>query len=265
MPEQTDPRDRPYKPQSEEERRRKKASAEIAKRQRLKEHLWEKVEQHLKDMWRPYHGSETHVEDAGPQKSEKKKAGGHMPLNAAVMARWEPREGRQRKVEDSRRALGRELYRLAVGTPLEVIAFSEIRDLFASYGSGDSDLAELRRKALAFGPSSESAARLRAIETGIDLIVNRLIEDGTTNRAFWADFPDLSGPAPAPRTKDAQDNDRERYLIFVEECERLQQEGKSRYRNKALQSTADRCGVDKRTVQRAVEKYESGYIRDEAS
>ncbi len=250
---------------------------QAARRQRLKEKLWEKVEQQLRDMWRPHHGSTTHREDAdGNQMVEKKKSGGHMPLNAAVMARWEPKEGKQRKVEDSRQALARELYRLATGTPLEVVCFSEIRDLFGSYGAGDSDLSKLREKAAEHGPTSASAARLRAIETGIDLMIERLMVEGTTNKAFWADFP-LEG-VPTSRSKSAEEKARERYLIFVEECEKRRQEKLDEYarkgveppetirvRNKALERTADRCGVDKRTVERAVQDYESGYLKEETS
>jgi hypothetical protein len=118
---------------------------------------------------------------------------------------------------------------------------------------------------------SESAAKLRAVETGIDLMVERLIEDGATNQDFWADFP-LAG-VPTKRSTTAEEKARERYLIFVEEREKRRREKLDEYarkgvkppvtirvRNKALERTADRCGVDKRTVERAVQDYESGYL-----
>lgn len=58
-------------------------------RQDLFEKLREKVVVNLQDLWCPYHGSTAHHEDEdGNQLIEKKESGGHMPLNAAVLALW---------------------------------------------------------------------------------------------------------------------------------------------------------------------------------
>jgi hypothetical protein len=92
----------------------------------------EKVVQWCKDFWRPYHGSTQHREDSdGNQLVEKKKSGGHMPLNAAVMALWKPG-----KLKDSREMFERHLYGLAITHP---VIFAEMQDLFGRYGAGDSD------------------------------------------------------------------------------------------------------------------------------
>jgi hypothetical protein len=270
-------RQRSWKPPTEAERAKKRAEREHKRRQTLKENLWEKVEQGLKDLWRPYHGSTVHREESdGNQLIEKKKSGGHTPLNAAVMAHWNPEGERAEKIADARTELTKRLYRLATGEPFEVVCFAEIRDLFGSYGAGDSDLDELRRTAAYHGPASESAAKLRAVEQGIDRIVEMLIEDGLKNPDFWADFP-LPG-VPTSRTKGAEDKDRERYLVFEEECRKRHQEKMDEYakkgveppaeirvRNKAIEKTAERLGVARSTVELAVQRYESGYIREDVS
>lgn len=266
-------RDEPWTPDEERiERERKKREKQARVRQNRKERIWEKVEQQLRDLWRPYHGSTAHREDSdGNQMVEKKKSGGHMPLNAAVMAL--SNEG---KLKDSREMLARELYRLSAGSHLEVVCFAEIRDLFGRYGAGDSDLEQLRKKAVAHGPASESAAKVRAVETGIDLVVERLIEAGVKNKDFWAAFG-LAG-VPTKRTQTAEEKDQERYLMFLEESEKLRQKKRDEYvergktppanirvKTRAMEKTAYRRGEARSTIQAAVEKHESGYIRDEAS
>ena len=268
--------DKPWKPLTEKEKAKRREEREHERRQTLKENLWEKVEQVLRDQWRPYHGSTVHRDETdGNQMVEKKKSGGHTPLNAAVMARWSPTTERAEKIGSSREELERQLYRLATGTPLEVVCFAQMRDLFGSYGAGDSDLEELRRTAAYHGPASESAAKLRAVETGVNLIVDRLIEAGWRKRELWADWP---SPVNTKRGATAEDEDRKRYRVFEEECRKRHQEKMDEYakkgveppatirvRNKAIERTADRLDVDRRTIERAVQKYESGYLKEEAS
>lgn len=264
--------ERRWKPPTPEEKARKKAEREVQRRQTLKENLWEKVECWLKDLWRPYHGSTKHREDAdGNQLIEKKKSGGHTPLNAAVMAQWQPG-----KLKDSREMLTRHLYRLACGTPFEVVCYAEIRDLFGSYGAGDSDLDELRRTAAYHGPHSESASKVRAVECGIGFMVDRMIEDGVKNPDLWADFP-LPG-VPSNRTLSKDERYRRYYLAFVDECSKLEAEKRAEYRNagkeapeiirvrnRATQNVAEREGTTDRTVREAVAQCESGYVDLEAS
>ena len=253
-----DPRDRPWKPPTEAEKAKKRAERQRQRRQTLKENLWEKVEQVLRDEWRPYHGSTAHREEAdGNQMVEKKKSGGHTPLNAAVMSTWH--EG---KLKDSRVELERQLYRLATGSPLEVVCFAEIRDLFGRYGAGDSDLEELRRTAARQGPASDSAARLRAVEMGVNLIVERLIAGGWNNRTFWADFP---SPVNTKRNLTTVEKKRQRYNAYLDCRAELEARGVSPITNKALIMAAERCNVTKQTIITAVQEMESGYIRDEAS
>ena len=43
--------------------------------------------------------------------------------------------------------VSREPYRIACGTPEEVVMFSALRDLFGRYGAGDSDYGRMREKA----------------------------------------------------------------------------------------------------------------------
>lgn len=123
-------------------------SREEVRKERLRETMREKVVQSLKDFWRPYHGSTAHREDAdGNQMVEKKKSGGHMPLNAAVMAIMDPESEKELKLLSARDLLSRELYRLAVGTREEILMFAHIQDLFGRYGAGDSDYDDLREGA----------------------------------------------------------------------------------------------------------------------
>lgn len=260
-------RDQPWKPPTgtEKARNAKRAERQQQRRATLRENLWEKVEQALKDEWRPYHGSTVHREETdGNQLIEKKKSGGHMPLNAAVMARRAPG-----KLKDSREELEYQLYRLAAGSPLEVVCFSELLDLFGRYGASDSDLDELRHKATEYGPWSESAAKLRAVETGINLIVDRLIAGGWNNQSFWVDFP---SPVNTKRNLTTADHKRRRYFSYQNHLSRLTNEknpdGTPKHKtvkNKALKAAADECDCTKQTIITAVQEYESGYIKDEAS
>lgn len=242
----------------QQERARKKAERQQQRRATLRESLWEKVEQALKDEWRPYHGSTVHREETdGNQLIEKKKSGGHMPLNAAVMARRAPG-----KLKDSREELEYQLYRLAAGSPLEVVCFSELLDLFGRYGASDSDLDELRHKATEYGPWSESAAKLRAVETGINLIVDRLIAGGWNNQSFWVDFP---SPVNTKRNLTTVEKKQIRYNCYLDCRAELEAKGVSPITNKALIMAAERCNVTKQTIITAVQEMESGYIKDEAS
>lgn len=237
-----------------------------AAKQRRFERMREKVVCWCKDYWRPYHGSTRHVEeDDGNQMIEKKKSGGHMPLNAAVMDTW--KEG---KLSDSRRLFGRVLAELGLH---DRVAFAEIQDLFGRYGAGDSDYDELRegaardreagRRHYAQSCSVRRHLRLLTVNRGIDAMTEALISWGISDRDFWADFG--LNAVPTQRTVTTEEQYRRYYLHFVAECERLQREGNKRYRNKALQATADHFEVAKSTVQLAVEQFESGYIRLEAS
>lgn len=250
--------EREWKPLTEKEKAKRRKDREQERRQTLKEQLWEKAEQCLRDLWRPYHGSTHHREEGdGNQMVEKKKSGGHTPLNAAVMKTWE--EG---KLRDSREELVRQLYRLANGEPLEVVCYAEIRDLFGNYGAGDSDLDELRRTAQYHGPHSGSAAKLRAVETGINLIVERLIEAGWKNSTFWADWP---SPVPTKRNLTTVEKKRQRYNTYLDCRAELTARGITPITNKALILAAERCGVTKQTVITAVQEAESGYIKEDAS
>lgn len=238
------------------------------------ERMREKVVQNLRDLWRGYHGSTAHPDDTGEAKSdsdgnrmvEKSKSGGHMPLNAAVMAFWDPEpDSRRDKLRISRDLTARELYRLACGAPEEVAMFSEIQDLFRDYGAGDSDYDELRIKAYRFGRGSQSAAKLRAVDAGIDRITKRLIDAGVTGRDLWADFP--GGGAPTGRTKGKEKRYASYYLAYQRCRERLAAEtkpdGTPRYKrvtNKALKGAAAEHGVTKQTVITAVQQFESGYL-----
>lgn len=249
--------DRNWAPISAAERERRRKKREPGSALGLKEQLWEKVEQVLKDLWRPYHGSTVHREESdGNQMVEKKKSGGHMPLNAAVMKTWD--EG---KLKDSREAVVRALYRLANGTPMEVVCYAEIRELFGNYGAGDSDFDELRRSADHAGPHSESAAKLRAVETGINLIVEGLIDSGWKNSTFWADFP---SPVNTKRNLTTVEKKRHRYETYLACRKELSARGASPITNKALILAAERCNVTKQTIITAVQEAESGYIKDDA-
>lgn len=221
----------------------------------------EKVEQWCRDVWRPYHGSTRHrQEDDANQMVEKKKVGGHMPLNTGVMAFHDPEPGsRQEKLRDSRELFMRELYRLAAGSSLEVVCFAEIQDLFGRYGAGDSDYAHLKEKAEKFGPDSQSASKLAAVDLGIDLITQRLMALGVTGRDFWADFAQQGFSATNLASSTAE-KDRQRYLAFVEQCDRLRVQGFERYRTAALKAVAAARGEAVSTIQAAVAKIESGYI-----
>lgn len=223
----------------------------------------EKVLQHCKDFWRAYHGSTRHrEEDDGNQMVEKKKVGGHTPLNAAV---WEQRK--PGKLRDSREEFGRQLYRLAMGSPPEVVCFAEIQDLFGRYGAGDSDYDLLAAKARENSPGSESARKLHAVDFGIDLITTRLIESGITNRDFWAQFGWEAMPTAKKLTADEQK--RQRYLVYLDHRKKLSAErkpdGSPRYKrvtNKALIAAAEECGVTKQTIITAVQACESGYLTE---
>ena len=247
-------------------------------RQRLFEKLREKVVVTLQDLWRPYHGSTVHREDEdGNQLVEKKKSGGHMPLNAAVMALWKgsPYRGekgpsdRQQRLMSSRDLVSRELYRLAVGTPEEVVMFSVLQDLFGRYGAGDSDYRHLQGKAQAGGPSSYEGRRLTVADYAINRITERLMEDGVTNRDLWADFPDGPLPRSGVRSTRAESKDeryRRYYLLYIEERDRLQRdEGVARANTKAAKNVAKALTdaeepVTERTIREAVAQMESGYV-----
>lgn len=272
-------RQRSWKPPTAAEKAKKKAERVEQRRQTLKENLREKVLQWCKDYHRPYHGSTAHREGSdGNQLIEKKKSGGHTPLNAAVEKLWKPG-----KLKDSRDLFGQELYWLMAHRP---DVYGEMHALFFSYGCGDSDYDELRKQAETFGYFSTSAEMLRTVDYGVDLIVRRLVDAGVKNADFWADLP-LPG-VTSDRTKTAEDKDRERYLVFEEECRKRHQEKMDEYakkhaklsdeakkkakppkeirvRNRAIERTADRLGVSRATIERAVQKFESGYIREEAS
>ena len=245
----------------------------VGRRQGLFEKLREKVVVTLQDLWRPYHGSTAHREDAdGNQLIEKKKSGGHMPLNAAVMALWEasPYRGekgpteRERKLADTRTLIQRELYRLACGTPEEVVMFSVLQDLFGRYGAGDSDYDHLRGKAQANGPASEEGRRLTVVDYAINRVTERLIAAGVTNRDLWADFPDSPLPRSGVRSARSESKDeryRRYYLLYLEERDRLQrEEGVARPNTKAARNVAKAEGTTERTVFEAVGQCESGYV-----
>lgn len=243
-----------------------------------RERIREKVAQWLKDVWRPYHGSTAHVEDSdGIQIIEKKKkSGGHMPLNAAVMALSDPKKDKDRKLKAARDLMAGELYRLACGSAAEVVIFSEIQDLYRDYGAGDSDIDDLRAKAREHGAHSESAAKLNAVEFGIDLITDRLIAAGISERDFWADFPMEKLPRSGVRSERAENKDeryRRYYLAFLEEGGRIEAAKREQYRkagkkppenirvrNKAARNVAASEGVTERTVWEAVGQCESGYV-----
>lgn len=247
-------------------------------RQRLFEKLREKVVVTLQDLWRPYHGSTAHREDTdGNQLVEKKKSGGHMPLNAAVMALWKgsPYRGekgptdRQQRLMTSRDMVARELYRLACGTDEEVVMFSVLQDLFGRYGASDSDYDHLREKADSFGPSSYEGRRLTVADYAINRITERLIAAGVTNRDLWADFADDHLPRSGVRSARSESKDQKyrRYtLLYYEERDRLQRdEGATRVNTKAAKNVAQvltEAGepVTDRTVREAVAQLESGYI-----
>ena len=236
------------------------ARQEIAELRR-RDALREKVVQWCKDFWRPYHGSTQHHEDRdGLMMVENRDlSGGSWPLNAAVMKTWG-----DDKLAESRRLFGRELYALAMD-PKNARIFGEMHDLFGRYGAGDSDYDHLWEKAR--GEDGDvchlaSKARLDAVDTGIDMITDALIEKGIGDRDFWAEF----GLDAVPTTKTVTKEERYRtyYLYFLERCDEYRQRFK-RYRNKALQATAEHFAVSKRTVEEAVFQIESGYVALEAS
>jgi hypothetical protein len=247
-------------------------------RQRLFEKLREKVVVTLQDLWRPYHGSTAHREDTdGNQLVEKKKSGGHMPLNAAVMALWKgsPYRGekgptdRQQRLMSSRDMVARELYRLACGTPEEVVMFSVLQDLFGRYGASDSDYDHLRKKAGEYGPSSYEGRRLTVADYAINRVTERLIASGVKNRDLWADFPDAPLPRSGVRSSRSESRDqryRRYYLLYQEERDRLQrEEGVARANTKAAKNVAERLTgagepVTDRTIREAVGQCESGYV-----
>lgn len=252
--------------------------ATLDHRQGLFERLREKVVVNLQDLWRPYHGSTAHREDEdGNQLIEKKKSGGHMPLNAAVMALWEASTYRgekgptdkQRKLMSARDMVSRELYCLACGTPEEVVMFSVLQDLFGRYGAGDSDYASLRDKAQSLGPSSYEGRRLTVADFAINKMTERLMESGVTNRDLWADFADGPLPRSGLRSARAESKDeryRRYYLLYLEERDRLRRdEDVTRPNTRAAKNVAKALTdaeepVTERTIREAVAQCESGYV-----
>lgn len=281
--------------------------ARVKRRERIRE----KVLQWLKDFWRAYHGSLQHREDSdGNQMVEKKKSGGHMPLNAAVMAQWKPG-----KLKDSREMFERHLYGLAITHPA---IFAEMQDLFGRYGAGDSDYDVLREGArrdkeagesLLVGEEAEDpeaeeksgtepdkprtklkkwsvmdreraeanarqpepvlrcrverCLKLWAVDKGIDLITDALIEDGVGDRDFWASFPLEKLPRSGVRSERSTSKDeryRRYYLLYLEERDRLLAEGVKRPNTKAARNIANAEGTTERTVFEAVGQCESGYV-----
>jgi hypothetical protein len=183
---------------------------------------------------------------------------GSWPLNAAVLKH--DRRSPEGKLALSRLLFERALYALSVWHPA---VFMELRDFFGSYGSGDSDFDRLRGAAHEAGPGSEPWRKYTALSFCLDWLSAALIAEGVGNRDFWADFG-LEG-IPTTRSKNAAEKDRERYLDFLEECEKLQKEGRTRYRTAAMKAVAKRRGEARSTIEEAVAKAESGYIRDEVS
>lgn len=227
--------------------------AVIAERRR--DALREKVEQWCRDYFRPYHGSTRHHEerDGLMMVENRDLSGGSWPLNAAVMKTWG-----DDKLAESRRLFGRELYALTMD-PKNARIFAEMYDLFGRYGAGDSDYDHLREKAKHHG---ESRVRFALVDEGIDMIVDALLEKGIGHRDFWADFG-LPG-VPTSKTMGKEERYRTYYLYFLARSEELEKTRK-RYRNRAIQETAEHFAVSKRTVEEAVSQIESGYVALEAS
>jgi hypothetical protein len=112
----------------------------------------------------------------------------------------------------------------------------------------------------------EPQIKLYVVNRGIDLIVERLIDAGVTNKDLWADLP--LPFVPTMRSKSTADKKRERYLVYLDCRKRLLEQKnpdgsprRKRITNRALLLAAEECGVSKQTIIDAVRDYESGYLR----